>query len=735
MSTIAGPQADGREIGVKDRSGKATHLSIREKLSRMAGNLWWSWHPEVVELFRRIDTNLFTRVHHNPVALLEHFDEDKLEDRARDAVLHSRIHGAYRRFLEYLEANSTWGETHTGILAQAPVAYFSAEFGLHESLQIYSGGLGVLAGDHLKSASDLGIPLIGVGLYYSEGYFNQAIDKAGWQQETYPRLPLESLPLTPVENKNGPVVISVETRSGSIHARVLHLAVGRINLYLLDTNIRENKEEDRQLTSRLYGGDERTRIRQELLLGVGGVRALNAIGRVPNVIHMNEGHSAFAPLEIIRARMHEDGLSFDQALRETASRAVFTTHTPVAAGHDRFNAQLIDEHIGPLGDALGLNAHNLMALGRVDPSNDGESFCMTVLALKMCRIANGVSNLHGVVSRQMWSGLWPWRSAEEIPIGHITNGVHVPTWLAGQMRVLYDRVLPANWYRRTGEPDVWKGFDSVTPGELWETHQALKNRLIVYARREAAEQARNRGEDPAYITELENIFDPLALTIGFARRFAPYKRADLILKDLDFLARLIEDVDRPIQFIFAGKAHPADEPGKKLLQKIFKLTHEAPFHGRVLVLENYSISMGRNLVQGVDVWLNNPRRPLEASGTSGQKVVLNGGLNCSVLDGWWAEAYDGQNGFAIGNGRTHVDQQIQDERDGSDLYETLTREVIPLYFDRDDDDLPQAWIARMKRAIRTLGWRFNADRMVMDYASRSYVPAAGGVSCSIVSMP
>ena len=715
--------------------GKVGELTIHGKLSRIAANLWWSWDPELVEVFRLIDTERFALLHHNPVQLLAEYTPELLEQRAREAVLHSRIHWAYRRFVEYTTCESTWGSTHCGILGQSPVAYFSAEFGLHESLPIYSGGLGVLAGDHLKSASDLGIPLVGVGLFYHEGYFSQEIDKEGWQKEKYPRPPLESLPLTEVENGDGPVIVSVETRQGTISARLMHLAVGRINLYLMDTNIEQNSEEDRKLTARLYGGDQRTRIRQELLLGVGGMRALKAIGIVPNVIHMNEGHSAFAPLEAIRERMHDDALPFTLALTETSSRCVFTTHTPVAAGHDRFDSGLVEEHIGPLADSIGLDHHGLMALGRVDPQNDSESFCMTVLAMKMCRIANGVSSLHGVVSRQMWAGLWPWRSSEEIPIGHITNGVHVPTWLAAQMRALYDRVLPENWFLRSGEPEVWSGFESVTPGELWETHQSLKNRMVTYARREAVEQSTRRGDDMSIIEDMKNVLNPEALTIGFARRFAPYKRADLILKDLELLERLITDVDRPVQFIFAGKSHPADENGKRLLQQIFKLTHEAPFRGRILVLENYSIAMGRQLVQGVDVWLNNPRRPLEASGTSGQKVVLNGGLNCSVLDGWWAEAYDGKNGFAIGNGRTHSDQDVQDERDGEDLYRVLTEEVIPLYFKRDADDLPQEWIAQMKRAIRTLGWRFNADRMVMDYAAKAYVPAAGGLSCSIVSMP
>jgi starch phosphorylase len=716
-------------------SEKVAQLSIHEKLSRLANNLWWSWDPEVTDVFRLIDPELWDEVNHNPVLLLNEYPPDRLEERAREAVLHSRIHWSYRRFREYLHSLTTWGSTHTGVLGQGPVAYFSAEFGLHESLPIYSGGLGVLAGDHLKSASDLGLPLVAIGLYYHEGYFTQAIDSNGWQQESYPQLDTENLPLTIAKNEHGPIVVSVDTRSGPIFAQVLHLAVGRVNLYLLNTDIPENNPADRALTARLYGGDQRTRIRQELLLGVGGVRALKALSILPNVIHMNEGHSAFAPLEVIRQRMHEDGMPFDKALKETASRCVFTTHTPVPAGHDRFDQGLIEEHLGPLGDSLGLNIQGIMGLGRVDPQNDGESFCMTVLALKLCRIANGVSSLHGVVSRDMWACLWPWRSVEEIPIGHITNGVHVPTWLAGHMRVLYNRVLPDDWYKRTGEPEVWSNFESITPGELWEVHSTLKSRLINYARKNAVEQATRRGESASVIADMEHMFDPQALTIGFARRFAPYKRADLILKDLQFLEKLITDTDRPLQFIFAGKSHPADERGKQLLQQIFQLTRREPFRGRVLILENYTIEMGRVLVQGVDVWLNNPRRPLEASGTSGQKVVLNGGLNCSVLDGWWAEAYDGHNGFAIGTGRTHWNQDIQDARDAEDLYRVLTKEVIPMYYDRDRDDLPQAWIARMKRAIRTLGWRFNADRMVMDYASHSYVPAAGGLSCSIVPMP
>ena len=714
----------------------AKQKSIYQKLSELASNLWWSWEPEVTSIFRAIDPNLWSRLAHNPVLLLEAYPPDKLEERCRELVLHSSINRAYRRWREYMEAGDTWADTHSGILGHRPVAYFSAEFGIHESLPIYSGGLGVLAGDHLKSASDLGIPLVGVGLFYDEGYFSQHTDANGWQQESYTEVDTDKLPIRQALGKDGkPVVISVETRSGKIFARVWHVDVGRIDLYLLDTDIPENKDEDRHLTARLYGGDYRTRIRQEVMLGIGGVRALTALGIQPSVVHMNEGHSAFAPLEIIWMRMQEDGLTFDEALRETAAMGVFTTHTPVPAGHDRFDSGLIDEHVGPLGDRLGLDHHALMGLGRVDPQNHGEPFCMTVLAFKLSRRANAVSNLHGVVSRRMWASLWPWRSEEEIPIGHITNGVHVPSWLSAQMKAIYDRVLPSDWFNRTGEPQVWSGFETVTPAELWETHQSLKNRLIVYARRRLVEQARRRKESDERIAELSEVLDPMALTIGFARRFAPYKRADLVAYEADLLAKLVNDAKRPVQFIFAGKAHPADDNGKRILQRVYNLTTRPEFKGRIVYLEDYDINLGRHLVQGVDVWLNNPRRPQEASGTSGQKVVLNGGLNCSVLDGWWAEAYDGKNGFAIGNGRTHVNPEIQDERDAQYLIDTLQNDVIPLFYERDRDDLPQEWIAYMKRAVRTLGWRFNADRMVMDYVTHAYVPAAGGLSCDLNRIP
>jgi len=714
----------------------ADNKTLHDKLWELARNLWWSWQPEVTSIFREIDPALWSEIGHNPIELLRHYTPQKLEERARELVLHSRVNWAYRRWREYMESDDTWGATHAGILGNRVAAYFSAEFGLHESLPIYSGGLGVLAGDHLKSASDLGVPLVGVGLFYSEGYFAQRIRADGWQEELPAEVDVEKLPLEPARGKDGePVVVSVRTRNDTIFARVWRVNVGRVVLFLLDTNIPQNSEEDRKLTARLYGGDARTRIRQEIILGIGGIRALHALGILPSVIHMNEGHSAFAPLEIMRIRIKEAGLPFDQALRETAAMCVFTTHTPVAAGHDFFDPALVEEHVGPLADELGLDHDTLIGLGRVDPQRRDEPFCMTVLAFKVSRRANAVSSLHGVVTRRMWSCLWPWQREEEIPIGHITNGVHVPTWLAAQMRVLYDRVLPPKWYLRTGEPEVWADFERVTPGELWEIHQSLKTRLIVYARARLVEQAERRGASQEQLAALSNALDPHALVIGFARRMVAYKRADLVFRDMDAFAEIVNNSERPVQIIYAGKAHPADEEGKRILQRVFQLTQHPDFFGKVVFLEDYDINLARHLVQGVDLWLNNPRRPLEASGTSGQKVVLNGGLNCSILDGWWAEAYDGSNGFAIGNGLTHANQEIQDDRDNRALIQVLRDEVIPLYYDRDADDLPQGWIRRMKRAVRTLGWRFNADRMVMDYVRHCYVPAAGGLSCDMSRVP
>jgi glycogen phosphorylase len=701
----------------------------QERLWSLARNLWWSWDYDTAGLFRDLDPVRWRQLNHNPVSILSEIPLAEIERRAGELGLHSRINYAYRRQLEYLEADRTWGTRYAGVLRPHPVAYFSAEFGLHESIPEYSGGLGVLAGDHIKSASDLGIPLVGVGLFYGQGYFRQWLDASGWQQEEYLESDVTHLPMELAIGTNGEAVtVQIESRSGLIRAKVWRMKVGRCDLLLLDSKVEGNAPEDAELTSRLYGGDARIRIRQELLLGIGGFRALKAVGITPGVLHLNEGHSGFAVLEAIRNRMQEEGLGFDEAVHRVSREVVFTTHTPVPAGHDRFGSSLVEEHLGPLREFLGLSHEKLMSLGRENPGNQDEEFCMTVLGLKLARRANAVSALHGEVSRAMWTGLFPGKSEDAVPIGHITNGVHVPSWLAPQMFRLYDRHLGTGWHEHSSEPRIWEGIENVDDGELWETHLSLKSRLLEFVRRRAVTQAERRNEATENLRRLANVLSPDALTIGFARRFATYKRADLILKDIEKLASMMNDPKRPVQFVFAGKSHPRDDPGKRMLQQIAQMMRNPQFADKFVFVEDYDINVGRHFVQGVDVWLNNPRRPLEASGTSGQKVVLNGGLNLSVLDGWWAEAYDGLNGFAIGTGRTHSHMDVHDARDGEDLYRTLRDEVIPLYYHRDRDGLPRGWIKRMKRTIRTLGWRFNADRMVMDYTRLCYVPAAGGES-------
>ena len=729
MLVMAGTQlapivSEARTLG---HSASPAH----QRLYALARNLWWSWDNDTTTLFRELDPVRWREFDHNPIALLQQIPIEALEERAQQLQLHSRINYAYRRLQEYLKSEHTWGARYAGVLWARPVAYFSAEFGIHESLPIYSGGLGILAGDHIKSASDLGIPLVGVGLYYDQGYFKQRLDLDGRQHEDYLDVDSGLLPIQPATRDGEPITVSIATRTGTIAARVWSLSVGRNTLLLLDSNVDGNQPEDRELTARLYGGDDRVRIRQELLLGVGGVRALLAMGVSPGVVHLNEGHSAFAALELMRHRMDSEGIDAWEAIRRVSSQIVFTTHTPVPAGHDRFSPDLVEEHLGPLREALHLGYDDLMALGRVNTHDGGETFCMTVLALKLCRRANAVSSVHGQVSRAMWAGLYPGGSEQQVPIGHITNGVHVPSWLADQMRQVYNRHLGPDWPARSATPGFWEAIDGINDGELWETHQTLKTQLIETARRRAVQYATARGESPSFIALLRRALSPDALTIGFARRFATYKRANLLLKDIDALAALVNHPQRPVQFIFAGKAHPHDNAGKDMLQQVARLMQDPRFAGKLLFLEDYDINVGRHLVQGVDLWVNNPRRPLEACGTSGQKVVLNGGLNLSILDGWWAEAYDGLNGFAIGAGETHTSVDVHDRRDGDALLQTLQDEVVPLYYDRDSDGLPRRWIARVKRAIRTLGWRFSADRMVMDYVLKTYIPAAGGTSSDV----
>lgn len=725
-------EAVARAKSVPTDLSEISPQSLYDKCTAVARNLWWSWHPDVVNLFRDLDPIRWRQLDHNPIALLAELTPESLAERANELVLYSRINHAYRRLKEYLAEQQTWSATHMGVLGSKPVAYFSAEFGIHESVPIYSGGLGVLSGDHIKSASGLGIPLIAIGLFYDQGYFKQQLDIDGYQQEEYLDTKVENLPMEPALDKQGkPLTVSIDTRDGQLLAKVWLMHVGRVSLYLLDCDVDGNSPQDRQLTSRLYGGDQRTRIRQELVLGIGGVKALAALGIHPGVYHLNEGHSCFAPLEVIRMRMEGDGMSFDDALREVAQQTVFTTHTPVPAGHDRFDGGLIEEHLGPLRDKLGISFEQLMGLGRVEPQNEAETFCMTVIGLKLSRRANAVSSLHGKVSRRMWSHLWPWRVEEEIPIGHITNGVHTPSWLSHQMWQLYDRHFQPGWIKQMGNPETWRAIYNCDPGELWETHNALKNLLMEFVRRRLSRQCRRRGESEDIVEKARNALRPSVLTIGFARRFATYKRGDMILSNLDRLAEIVNDPQRPVQFIFSGKAHPKDEPGKQLIKRIENLRHDKRFAGKLVFIEDYDINVCRHLIQGVDMWLNNPRRPLEASGTSGMKVVLNGGLNMSILDGWWAEAYNGKNGFAIGNGTQHVSDEITDQRDSEEMYRVLEEQVIPLYYDRDSDGLPQQWIEMMMNSINSLAWRFSSHRMVMDYAQHAYLYAAGGVSCDM----
>ena len=703
-------------------------MDIASELRGLARNLWWSWHPGVIALLRDLDPDLWRQVNHNPIAFLAELPQAEIERRAVDLALEARINYAFHRQADYLRGGRRWGDIHCGPLHARPVAYFSAEFGLHESFPIYSGGLGVLAGDHLKSTSDLGVPLIGVGLMYAQGYFDQQLDASGWQQESYFQTDITHLPVEEVTANGMPLRVQVDPRGGRILLRVWRVPVGRSVLLLLDSDIDENAPADRELTGRLYGGDSRTRIRQELILGIGGVRALQALGVRPGVVHLNEGHSVFSLLELTRQEMIEDGVGFEEGWHRTKTRAVFTTHTPVEAGHDRFPPDLVEETLGPVREALALGWDQLMGLGRVNPGDAGEPFCMTVLGLRGTARSNAVSALHGRVTRRMWRGLWPGRAETEVPVGHIPNGIHVSSWLAPPMRQLFDTALGADWEECMGDPETWAPVSSVDDGELWEAHQVLKTRLVRYVQRQVCLQEALRGESGLACSLTTERLDPHVLTIGLARRFATYKRAHMLLTDEKRFERLVTDSERPVQVVLAGKAHPRDEPGKHLIQRIFRMTRDERFMGRVVFLEDYDINVGRHLVQGVDLWLNVPRRPREASGTSGMKALFNGVLNCSILDGWWAEAYDGRNGFAVGHGGQHADDEEQDSRDAEALYSLLETHVAPLYYDRDGRGVPIGWVGRMKHALLSLAWRFNAARMAMDYARECYLPLVGARS-------
>jgi starch phosphorylase len=699
------------------------------KLRSLTENFYWGWHPEVIKVFRDIDPQLWRTVHHNPVEFLARLTKEVLTEKAARPVCETRLSHAVQQLHRYLETEDAWGLWHAGPLRAKPVAYFCAEFGLHESLPIYSGGLGVLAGDHLKAASDLAIPIVGVGLFYTKGYFEQTMDKDGWQQEHEVNWDVGVLPVKPTADEYGrPVRVTVRIDSSDVLIGAWTTYVGRNRLVLLDTNVQGNCQEDRELTASLYSGDVRRRLRQQIILGVGGLRMLAAMGVNPGVIHLNEGHTAFAVLEQTRSLMERDGQSFENMRELAADMTVFTIHTPAEAAVHRYEPSLVVQMLKPLQERLKISQEQLLALGRVEPGNGRELFCPTVLGLRMSGWRNGVSALHARVSRSMWREIWPGLPVDLVPIGFITNGVHASTWLAEPINQLYSRYLGKDWEERMQEPYTWAAVEKIDDAELWEADQFMRNHLIEYVRRSTYTQAQCRGDSEDICKTMLTCLNPSVLTIGYARRFAAYKRSNFLLHDLNWLDHVVNHPQQPVQFIIAGKAHPKDLPAKQMLQQVYAITRDRRFLGKVVFLEDYSINVSRHLVQGVDLWLNTPRRPLEACGTSGQKVAINGGLNISVLDGWWAEGYDGANGFAIGRGSEHSDWNHQDFMDARSFRDVLEKKAIPLFYDRDRQGIPRGWVAMEKHALRTLAWRFNASRMLLDYAISCYLPAAGGLT-------
>jgi starch phosphorylase len=703
-----------------------------QPLQKLAYNLWWCWNHEAVALFRRIDDDLFTAVENSPVKLLGQVDQARLEQLAHDDGFLAHMDRVEEGFDAYMAAPTWFQETYGDQSDKIPagggpcrVAYFSAEFGIHESLPVYSGGLGVLAGDHLKSASDLGIPLIGVGLMYREGYFRQYLNVDGWQQERYPENDFFNLPLIPETRSDGkPLLVGIPFPQREVQVRVWRIQVGRIPLYLLDANIPQNNPDDRTITARLYGGDHEMRIRQEIILGIGGVRALRALGKPPTVCHMNEGHAAFCGLERIRQMMEENRLDFPAALEAVKAGSCFTTHTPVPAGNDVFSPQLVEQYLGSYMHQFRISRDEFLGLGRQNPKDQAEPFGMTVLAIRLSNVTNGVSRLHGSVSRRMWKAIWPDVPEAELPITSITNGVHVRSWVSPDMIQLYDRYLGVQWEGRPTDHSIWKRTDHVPDAELWRTHERRRERLVAFARGRLRLQLTNRGAPPSEINRAEEVLDPEALTIGFARRFATYKRGTLLFRNLERLIAIINNKDRPVQIIFAGKAHPRDHGGKELIAEILHVARRPELRRRIVFLEDYDMNVARYLVQGVDVWLNNPRRPLEASGTSGMKVACNGGLNLSILDGWWVEGYAQNNGWAIGHGEEYTDLTYQDDVESRAIYDLLEQEIVPLFYTRSSDGLPRGWLRMMKQAISTICPFFNTNRMVQEYVEKCYWPSS-----------
>jgi starch phosphorylase len=692
-------------------------------LQEMAFNLWWCWNPDAIVLFRRLHQELWESTFYNPVSMLgkiskSHFDSILKNDAFLDEM--DRIYEAFKAYL----VRKTWFEKNSAHATGMQIAYFSAEFGLTECIRTYSGGLGVLSGDHLKAASDLGVPLVGIGLLYRQGYFHQYLNEDGWQQEHYPENDLYNMPIKQVFDKDQkPLSISVEIGERNVKANIWEILVGRVPLYLLDTNIEDNIPQDRLITAQLYGGDEEMRIQQEILLGIGGVRALKALGIHFTVAHMNEGHSAFLSLERIRNLMSEEKLNFAAARELVLATNVFTTHTPVPAGNDVFPPDLLERYIHKHRANLGLSREEFLGFGRQDPFNHSEYFCMTVLALRLAAFCNGVSRLHGEVSRKLWNKIWPEVPPDEIPIIAITNGVHPTTWISRDMLGLLDRYLSPKWELNPADPEIWERVSDIPDAELWRTHERRRERLVAFARRKLKAQLIARGAPRTEVALADEVLDPEVLTIGFARRFATYKRANLLFREPERLFRLLTNRERPVQLLIAGKAHPRDNAGKDLIKQIVNVARQPEYRQHIVFLENYNMNVGRYLVQGVDVWLNTPRRPLEASGTSGMKVCFNGGLNLSILDGWWVEGYRFENGWAIGRGEEYEDLEYQNEVESQALYKILEEEVIPLFYDRGPDLLPRKWIHYMKNSMKQLCPVFNVQRMVAEYNDEFYTKA------------
>lgn len=692
-------------------------------LQELAQNLWYSWNWDLVKLFIRLDPEMWEACYQNPVKMLSRLPQEKLEKAAQDDGFVASIDRVHQKYRDYLERKK-WFDQNFGDLNGSRLAYFSLEYGLDTGLPVYSGGLGVLSGDTLKSASDLGLPVVAVGLLYRYGYFRQFLSSDGWQQERYEENDWYHMPVQLVKGENDqPLRIGVEIDGTPVQVQVWKVMVGVTPMFLLDTNIPENSSKCREITSVLYGGDKDTRIRQEIILGIGGVRALRAMGLQIDAYHLNEGHSWFLTLERIRRLMQEEHLSFAEASQYVWSTTVFTTHTPVPAGNERFDSVLVHRYLGKFISDLGISWKEFLALGRVFPNDETEPFCMTVAALKLAAFANGVSELHGQISRQMWHNIWPDLPTEEIPIRAITNGVHPSSWISHDLNELYESYFGPDYREKPGDLSTWKLVHRIPDAELWRIHNRRRERLVFFARKRLNQQLIRRGASQMVIQRADQLLDPQILTIGFARRFSTYKRGNLIFSDLDRLDKILNNEARPVQILISGKAHPLDTPGKEIIKQMVAYTSEERFRHRIIFLEDYDINVARYLVQGCDVWLNNPRRPQEASGTSGMKAALNGALNLSILDGWWVEGYDDTTGFKIGNGEEYDNVETQDHFDAEMLYNTMEREVVPLFYERSEIGLPMQWISKMKATIQMAGERFSSQRMLKDYTRHFYLPA------------